>query len=156
MDLFLTLIIITATVLNVWKMGQSSKTPTVVENNQLNQSEQPKPDNQNPPQVANPMPILPSVPVPPKTDSQTASDFVYPGATPVGNNTYQSSDDPVKITNWYKNRINSAGMNVTSFVMTTTNNNVLNKLVGANGSSRISVDISKNAGEAQTTIKLEA
>jgi hypothetical protein len=144
MDLILVLIIIGAIVFNIWRMGQAPTTPYQNGTGQTSQTNQTNPSVANPPPVQNqPMP-------------KTNSNFVYPGAILIGDNTYQSSDDPAKITNWYKNKINGAGMNVTSFIVTSTNDNVLNKLVGANSSTKVSVDIIRNNGENQTTIKLSA
>ena len=83
----------------------------------------------------------------PYQQSQTIFDFRYPNSTIIsqnGNETvYESSDDPKKITDWYKDKIKSIGMKTTSFVQTSTNGNVLNKLVGANGNKEVRVEISK-------------
>lgn len=67
---------------------------------------------------------------------------------------YQSGDDPDAITDWYKEKIESLGMTAKSFVKTRTNDNVLNKLVGADGEREIRVEISKPADSVTTTIKL--
>jgi len=46
------------------------------------------------------------------------------------------------------------GMNAKSFVQTNTNGNILNKLVSANGETKVSIEISKNGSEAQTKISI--
>ncbi|OGH19319.1 MAG: hypothetical protein A3D74_01540 [Candidatus Levybacteria bacterium RIFCSPHIGHO2_02_FULL_37_13] len=83
----------------------------------------------------------------PNFDNQTNADFKYPNSTTIsqsGSETaYESSDDPKKITDWYKKKIKSIGMKATSFVQTSTNGNVLNKLVGASQNQEVRVEISK-------------
>jgi len=65
---------------------------------------------------------------------------------------FESNDDPDLITNWYKEKIKSLGMNSKSFVQTKTNGNVLNKLVGARGDKEIRVGIVKKNDESVTKI----
>lgn len=82
------------------------------------------------------------------SDINTALDnFIYPGSEMVSSNDsslqLRSSSDVDNITDWYKEKIRSLNMNVKSFVTTKTNDNVLNKLVGANGNSEISVEVKK-------------
>lgn len=98
---------------------------------------------------------------PSPTTSQTLgtkSSLFYPGASIISqsNNEFvlQSSDSPDTITPWYKEKIRSMGMTSKSFVVTKTNGNVLNKLVGADGKNEIRVEISKQANESITLIKL--
>lgn len=86
---------------------------------------------------------------------QTSGPWVYPGATAVGDNTYQSGDDPQKITAWYQQKINGAGMTVTSFVVTNTNNNIINNLAGAGSGMEAAIEILKLANENITTIKVK-
>ena len=80
------------------------------------------------------------------------SDFQYPRSIIISLNsnfaTFESSDDPKKITDWYKNKIKDMGMNTTSFVQTSTNGNVLNKLVGADGNQKVRVEINKHNNSA--------
>lgn len=57
----------------------------------------------------------------------------------------ESEDDSDVITNWYKQMLNSLGMNVKTFVTTKANDKVLNKLVVADGNKEISVEISKES-----------
>ena len=94
-----------------------------------------------------------TTPKPAPTSNTTQDiDLQYPGSNKTGSNTYQSSDDPGKITDWYKDKIKSLGANSKSFVQTNTNGNVLNKLVGAKSGLTISVEIKKRSGDNQTTI----
>ena len=65
----------------------------------------------------------------------------------------ESTDSPEDITDWYKNTINTIGMNVTSFVVTSTNDVVLNKLSAANSEMKIEVTI-KNESTSITTIEV--
>ena len=90
----------------------------------------------------------------PAPTSQSTQDIglQYPGSNKTSSNTYTSSDDPQKITDWYKDKIKSLGANSKSFVQTNTNGNVLNKLVGAKSGLTISVEIKKAAGDGQTVI----
>ena len=64
----------------------------------------------------------------------------------------ESSDDADKITNWYKGMIKSLGMNVTSFVTTKTNGDVLNKLAAIGGQKNVSIVIEKESSEIKTLI----
>ncbi|MBI2022736.1 hypothetical protein HYS97_02725 [Candidatus Daviesbacteria bacterium] len=80
--------------------------------------------------------------------------FVYPNSTSLGSGVYESNDSPNIITDWYKEKIKSLGMSTTSFVQTSANDNVLNKLVGSDGKGEIRVEISRPADNSKTTIKL--
>ncbi|MBI2031187.1 MAG: hypothetical protein HYT08_01095 [Candidatus Levybacteria bacterium] len=88
----------------------------------------------------------------------TINNFVYPNSvkTSIGMNNVvmKSSDNPQVITDWYKERIKSLGMNVNSFVQTNTNGNVLNKLVSANSRFKISVNIVRKNNEGNTEIEV--
>src|SRR3989338_4175307 len=76
-------------------------------------------------------PPPPNPPLPAPTTNNQINNFRYPSSseTTGSNNslTLKSSDSPDTITDWYKSKIKSSGMNTTSFVVTKTNNNVLNK-----------------------------
>jgi len=56
------------------------------------------------------------------------------------------------ITEWYRSRINSLGYNVKSFVKTSANDKVLNKLAAAKSGSEISVEIARDPGSIVTAI----
>ena len=92
---------------------------------------------------------------PPQQASYEA--YVYPGSQTVSaidNAIVLTSDNPDDVTNWYKAKIKSQGMSVTSFVTTKTNNTVLNKLVGDDSNKKVEVEIKKNANDALVTITL--
>jgi hypothetical protein len=86
--------------------------------------------------------------------------FQYPNATVVSSSDAKleltSNDNPTTITNWYKEKINSTGMNTTSFVTTSTNGIVVNKLVGAGNGKEIRVNIttSSNGGTVSILIQI--
>lgn len=91
----------------------------------------------------------------PTTQTNTnTSDWRYPEAQDNGNSSFTSSQNPTTITNWYKDKIKSLGMNTTSFVTTNTNDNVLNKLAGANGSENVTIEIKKDSSESTTHITI--
>src|SRR5579859_3211560 len=96
---------------------------------------------------ATPSPTVSPTVVQVSGSTNTSSSFQYPNSTQTnqsnGQITFQSSDDPATITNWYKDKIKTLGLNVTTFVQTNTNNSILNTLRGANGSKSIDVEISK-------------
>lgn len=100
--------------------------------------------------------ITPSPTIKPNQTSQTISDFQYPASIVVSKTdntiTLESTDDPKKITDWYKDKIKSMNMNVTTFVQTSINNNILSKLVGANGNQEVRVEISKQNNNAVVKI----
>ena len=104
--------------------------------------------------TTSPAPASPSPPTPGVPDNNL--EFQYPNSVQIKseNNviTYESSDNPDVITNWYKDKIKSLKLNAKSFVTTKTNGNVLNKLVGADGQKEIRVEISKKDSESKVNI----
>lgn len=86
------------------------------------------------------------------------SDLKYPNSSQISTNVntsvLESIDDPKTITDWYKEKIISLGYKSKSFVQTTTNGNVLNKLVGVSSGSEIRVDIEKKSTESKTRITI--
>jgi hypothetical protein len=115
-----------------------------------------------PTQTPTPTPIQSPVPTPKQpalpNQTQIPSKLQYPNAnkisTEANTSIYQSQDDPDTITDWYKEKIESLGMSAKSFVKTKTNDNVLNKLVGADGEYEIRVEITKSADSPTTEIKV--
>lgn len=93
------------------------------------------------------------------TTSFSISNFQYPGATVNSSSASRleltSSDSPTSVTNWYKNKINETGMNTKSFVTTSANDNIVNKLVGANNNSEIRIDITKGPSDSSVKIIVE-
>ena len=108
--------------------------------------------------------LISSTPTPQKTiqllDTPTPTpvsptdQFTYPNSQKTGGNTYSTTDSPQVVTNWYKNKFEELNLNVTSLVQTSSNDNVLNKLSGANGSIEISVEITRRANDTTTKIVL--
>ena len=98
-----------------------------------------------------------NIPAPPKND-QTLSSFKYPNSSVTSSSQgflkLQSNDSADNITDWYKEKIKGEGMSVTSFVTTKTNDNVLNKLVGADGQKEIRVEIKKSTGSSLVEIEV--
>src|SRR3989338_4347040 len=94
----------------------------------------------------------------PTQPTQPNSDFQYPGSTLIerveSTTIFESIDDPKKITDWYKDKIKSMNMNVTSFIQTSTNGKVLNKLAGTNGKTQARVEIEKQ--ENSQIVKISA
>jgi len=86
------------------------------------------------------------------------NNLIYPIAQVISRseNEYilESSDSTQQITDWYKSYIQNNQMNTTSFVTTNTNGNILNKLAGAGNGKEITVEISKQANEVITKIKI--
>ncbi len=87
-------------------------------------------------------------------NSSSSQNIVYPNSTAIGENSYQSTDSPQAVTDWYKNFIKDKNMNTTSVVTTNTNDNVKNVLAADNGVEKLHVEITKNSGDSKTTIKL--
>lgn len=81
--------------------------------------------------------------------------WIYPGATTIstggGEIQLSTTEEPQRVTDWYK-QIISSRMNTKSFVSTSTNGNVENKLSGANSGERIEVEIRKSDSDSVTYI----
>ena len=112
-------------------------------------------------QTDTPIPTKTPIPSPtntPKPASSNLSSFQYPNSQVVSSSEnsliLNSIDNADSITDWYKEKIKGEGMSVTSFVTTKTNDNVLNKLVGANGAREIRVEITKEAGSSTVKISV--
>ena len=108
--------------------------------------------------TASPKPHTP-VPTQQLVSPDSSGSYHYPGSQTVsvsGSVTVLTTgDDPEKVTDWYKNKIRSRGMSVTSFVVTKTNNNVFNKLAGASAGKKIEFEIKKAAGDPVVTITVK-
>ncbi|MCH7641576.1 hypothetical protein IID22_05275 [Patescibacteria group bacterium] len=105
-----------------------------------------------------PVPNTPTNTSTPTITRTEIHDYRYPNSTVISslNNSLllTSSDDADKITSWYKEKINSQGMNVKTFVTTKTNDNVLNKLVGADSDMEVRVEITKDSGSSSVNISI--
>ena len=92
--------------------------------------------------------VLPTV-TPPRV-VEGLSFWYYPGATvnKEGGTAAELStaDASDTVTEWYKTKIKDKNYSVKTFVQTTTNGKVLNKLVGDNGEEEIRVEISREPG----------
>lgn len=93
------------------------------------------------------------------TSSDNHSTWIYPNASIISqaNNHLEltTNDSANQVTDWYKNKIKQLGWNTTSFVMTNTNDQVLNKLVGAQNNQQVNVEITKVAGSSTVKISLK-
>lgn len=87
----------------------------------------------------------------PKALPVTDNSYVYPNSfnySKRGNViSFQTNDSAQVVTDWYKDKIISLGFSAQSFVQTNSNDNVLNKLVAANGKKEIRVEISKSLSD---------
>lgn len=99
-----------------------------------------------------------STAISPVNNSDLLSEYLYPGAKIVNQDSsgleLKTSDDPEGITDWYKEKIISQGMNVKTFVSTKTNGNVLNKLLGATSEKEVRVEIEKAKDGLFATVTL--
>ena len=85
--------------------------------------------------------------------------FSYPGANIASMSrshlSLSTQDNPDDVTNWYKNKIKSYGKSVSSFVTTKTNDNVFNKLVGADSKEELRITIEKKSDSQTVTIQVD-
>lgn len=102
---------------------------------------------------------LPSSLVPFGVITGQISEFIYPSANVIlqrsAKLSLQSSDDPTKITNWYKDKLKNSGFNSNSAALANTNGNILNKFAAANSEIKVKIQISKKTGETVTSIEVE-
>lgn len=92
---------------------------------------------------------------PTQSQQNPNTNFTYPNSSTLGEGLYESSDDPKVITQWYKEKINSENMNVTSFVTTDTNDNIKNVLAFANEEKNMQIEITKKSGDTKTKIRIQ-
>lgn len=107
--------------------------------------------------------IQPSVPLikptlKPSPAKTANTGFIYPNSVIIKSEDndfiLESNDNSDAITSWYSDKIKSAGMNATSFVKTSTNNNILNMLEGTNGQRKIKVTITRKENQPKVTIEV--
>ncbi len=100
--------------------------------------------------------IPPSDNFPSPTLSPLHTELIYPGSTLIKNTEQsfflESGDAPEDITAWYKDTIESLGMNATSAIQIQTNDDIQNKVVGANKDREVTIDISKKADTQTVSI----
>lgn len=92
-----------------------------------------------------------------KSGSNVAiNNLLYPGAMSVASDTSRveltSTDDADVITEWYKNKLKSMGLNTKAFVATKTNNNIQNKLSASDGKTEIEIEITRPTSQSQVKI----
>lgn len=90
------------------------------------------------------------------SDDHTIQQFIYPQSSVIAQGSQEieltSVDDPEKITDWYKNKLQELDMNVNSSVSTSANGNVNNELVSAKGTSEVRIKIEKMSGSQSVNI----
>ncbi|MBI2021758.1 hypothetical protein HYS93_02650 [Candidatus Daviesbacteria bacterium] len=92
------------------------------------------------------------------TNNSSLKDWQYPGSIIIDSSqtslVLESSADTNQITDWYKEKIRNLNMNTKTFVVTSSNNNVLNKLVGKGSSAEVKIEISKPDGSETSKITI--
>jgi hypothetical protein len=92
------------------------------------------------------------------TQGHNVDSYRYPNSAIIDSDsnslTLHSKDSVDVITNWYKEIIENEGMSVSSFINTSANDKVLNKLVAADGNEEISVEIYKEPGSSVVKISV--
>lgn len=125
-----------------------------------NVTEEPEQPPKSPTASPTSSPITPESTTTPQQKSKIEDGLVYPNVTIKEESgstvVLESGDSSETITDWYKDKINSLGMNVKSFVTTRANDKVLNKLVGADEEREIRIEISKEPGESSVMIRVES
>jgi hypothetical protein len=114
----------------------------------------PSPTHSPTPKPPTPTPTITSTP----QQSHPSGELRYPNAKYIRSEgdveVYESQDDPDAITQWYKGQIQNMGLGIKSFITTKTNDNVLNKLVGADGGREVRIEITRTSGSSTTEIKV--
>jgi hypothetical protein len=67
----------------------------------------------------------------------------------------QTSENPVKVTDWYKNKIDQLKFNAKSFVSSGTNGDIFNKLSAAKPGEKIEVTIKKDQNGSNVLITVD-
>lgn len=110
--------------------------------------------------VSSPFPS-PSPPVNiPSPSPNNLNNFRYPNASVAGPDSrtliLETNDSPVAVTNWYRNQLNNLHMNIRTYIQTSVNGNVSNKLTTSDGESSIEIDITKDAESSTTRISIRS
>lgn len=158
MDILLTALILAAVAIAL--LAGPKKDLVTKKDLPMEQNQQPgTPSAQTATPSATPPPATAPTPVPPPKAKQSLVDiasFRYPNSSVKLEETnhlvLDSVDDSVAITDWYKQKIISAGANSKSFVTTKANDNVNNSLVGATSKFKISVKITKPSNFSTVSI----
>lgn len=105
-----------------------------------------------------PVPTQTPFPANPSNNSDM-SGYIYPGSDVLsssGNSLDLTSQDSTdKITDWYKQKLQSKNFNANSFVTTKANDKVLNKLVSSNGQTTINIEISQDVAGSLVKISVK-
>lgn len=136
---------------NISKPNSFFPTPTPVPHPTLTVTVTPSPSlTPTPALTPVPVPVTVTVtPLPPSPDS-----WIYPNSSLVSTGVYTTPDSPAVVTDWYKNKIKTLNLNIRTFVQTSANDQILNKLSAAGAGQKISIEISKESGSALTNIKI--
>jgi len=109
-------------------------------------------------------PVVTVVATPSPTDTPTSepkrveinSGWAYPNSRVIsegGTLVLMSGDNTDAITDWYKNKIESGGYNVKSFIKTSAND-VIKNVINAAGNGSVNVEITKD-GSSEARIEVE-
>jgi hypothetical protein len=86
------------------------------------------------------------------------SDFQYPGARIVASTdkslSLESTDDPDKVSDWYKEKLKQKNYNAKSIVETSTNGMILNKFQASGSPGTVTIEITKDANSSTTSVKI--
>lgn len=99
-----------------------------------------------------------TLPTPTPKPTLATSSFEYPNSRRIRVEgeimVLETQDSPQVVTNWYKEKIRQLNMNAKSFVQTTTNGDVLNKLAGSDGKIEVRVEITKKKDQQVVMINV--
>lgn len=99
-----------------------------------------------------------AVPVPAQPVSFLLS-WRYPDSSVISQTdtslTLSSNTDPKVIVNWYKDRIKSENFHATSMIQTSTNGKILDKIVAADGTREVRIEINRDAGSNTAGITVD-
>jgi|SRR3972149_542561 len=156
-------ILVTLAVLSIFALGiyfnqrpiKNADFTTSNENSVLSESTQEESKISPTPTVGDTPSTPTSTPAP---SNNSLEKYIYPNATVTqssdNNINLTTTDDPKVVTEWYRNKIIESGLSVRSFVTTSANNNILNKLAGADAESEISIEIKKDVNDSLVTISV--
>lgn len=90
--------------------------------------------------------------------AQDISQLIYPNSQKISldqnSAVLESNDNVDTVTGWYKTKIKEMDMNATSFAVTRANDQILNKLVGADGKREVRIEISQEDSSAKVKINV--
>lgn len=138
-------------------LSQESETPT--EDSQTETSFYDLKSDSQPEDIESDAPSSTSTPTPSQTqENVNLQEYLYPNSEMLTSSpsfvSLKAYDDPDVITDWYKEKIRQLGLSVTTFVVTKTNDSVLNKLVGSSEAEEISIEIKKDASQDEVNIEV--